>query len=192
MQTLVLPLFFFAIFCSAKFQWIGAKGRMKCSVTKKVSDKIVKPANIPAHQVRISLYRCVYISFFLSYWLLSNLSITPGSANFEILTKNKKQNNNKTTTTKKNFWLNFCLNKECPKILCGLDIGHRRRQTIPIRNSSGEKGILQGISPAVENPDLSKPQISSTLNPSVLLPDALTQESANSGIGIALIGSDSF
>ena len=49
---------------------------------------------------------------------------------------------NKTTqkTQKhKNFWLNFCLNKECPKPLCGLGIGHRRRQTIPMWNSSGEK-----------------------------------------------------
>ena len=135
----------------------------------------------------------IYLSFFLSYWLRSNLSITPGSANFEILTKKTtKQQQQQTNNNKKNFWLNFCLNKECPKILCGLDIGHRRRQTIPIWNSSGEKGILQGISPAVENPDLSKPQISITLNPSVLLPDALTQESANSGIGIAFIGSDCF
>ena len=43
------------------------------------------------------------------------------------------------------FWPNFCLNEECPKLLCGLDIGHRRRQTIPVWNSSGEKGILRGI-----------------------------------------------
>ena len=39
----------------------------------------------------------------------------------------------------KNFWLNFCLNKEWPKLLCGLDIDHRRRQTIPMWNCSGEK-----------------------------------------------------
>ena len=47
----------------------------------------------------------------------------PGRANFEIL-KNKKN----------------CLDKDCPKLLCGLGIGHRRRQTIPMwgeRNSSG-------------------------------------------------------
>ena len=56
----------------------------------------------------------------------------------------------------------------------------------------GEMGIIQGISPAVESTDFSKPQVSSTLNPSVLLPDAHTQESANSGIRIAFIGSDSF
>ena len=44
--------------------------------------------------------------------------------------------------------MNFCLNKECPKLLCGLGICHRRRQTIPKWNSSGGGGgggILQGI-----------------------------------------------
>ena len=78
------------------------------------------------------------LSFLLHYWLHSHLTITPGSANFEILIKIIIKKNNK-----KSFWLNFCLNKECPKLLCGLDIGHRRRQTIPMWNSSG--GILQGI-----------------------------------------------
>ena len=76
----------------------------------------------------------IYLSFFL-FWPHLYLSITPGSAHFEILTKKKK----------KNFWLNFWLNKEYPKLLCGLGIGHRRRQTVPKWNSSGEKGILQGI-----------------------------------------------
>ena len=33
----------------------------------------------------------------------------------------------------------FCLNKKCPKLLCGLDIGHRRRQIIPMWTSSGER-----------------------------------------------------
>ena len=47
--------------------------------------------------------------------------------------KHKKQQH-------KNFWLNFCLNKECPKLLCGLGICHRRRQTIPMWNSSGGGG----------------------------------------------------
>ena len=60
--------------------------------------------------------------------------------------ENKNNTKNKTTPKKhKNFWLKFCLNKECPKLLCGLGICHRRRQTIPMWNSSGEKGILQGI-----------------------------------------------
>ena len=58
-------------------------------------------------------------------------------------TKHKKKQNN--TKKHKNFWLNFCLNKECPKLLCGLGICHRRRQTIPMWNSTGEKRILQGI-----------------------------------------------
>ena len=89
------------------------------------------------------------LSFFLSLLVRSYMSITPGSANLEILikkTKQKKNTKNKTTQKKhKNFWLNFCLNKECPKLLCGRGICHRRRQTIPKWNSSGEKGILQGI-----------------------------------------------
>ena len=79
------------------------------------------------------------LSFFLSLLVRSYMSITPGSANLEILIKKKN------TKKYKNFWLNFCLNKECPKLLCGLGICHRRRQTIPMWNSSGEKGILQGI-----------------------------------------------
>ena len=92
------------------------------------------------------------LSFFLSLLVRSYMSITPGSANLEIFIKNKKikkhtKNTQKKNTKKKhkNFWLNFCLNKECPKLLCGLGICHRRRQNIPMWNSSGEKGILQGI-----------------------------------------------
>ena len=41
--------------------------------------------------------------------------------------------------------MNFCLIKECPKLLCGHYLVHRRKQTIPMWNSSGEKEILQGI-----------------------------------------------
>ena len=59
--------------------------------------------------------------------------------------KTKKKKKKKNTKKHKNFWLNFCLNKECPKLLCGLGICHRRRQTIPMWNSTGEKRILQGI-----------------------------------------------
>ena len=80
------------------------------------------------YMIMLFLLSCMYLvcrlSFCLSHWLRSDLSIAPGSANFEILIKNN------------NFWLNFCVNKECPKLLCGLDIGHRRRQTIPVWNSS--------------------------------------------------------
>ena len=92
-------------------------------------------------------------------FLLSILSIYTGSlihehntrecefGNFDKIknkNKTKKQDNRKKH---KNFWLNFCLNNECPKLLCGLGICHRRRQTIPMWNSSwgGGEGILQGI-----------------------------------------------
>ena len=78
------------------------------------------------------------------YLLRLYLMISPGSAYFEILIKLKtKTTKNKQKHTK--LLAEFCLNKECPKLLCGLGIGHRRRQTIPMWNSSGEKGILQGI-----------------------------------------------
>ena len=90
--------------------------------------------------------------FFLSFFL----SIFTGSLIHEHYTREcefgnfdkikTKQHKKKHTQKKhKNFWLNFCLNKECPKLLCGLGICHRRRQTIPMWNSSGEKRILQGI-----------------------------------------------
>ena len=74
----------------------------------------------------------------LIFFFLSSFTgfITPGSANFRNFDKKNKT---------KNFWLNFCLNKECHKFLCELGIGHRRRQTIQMWNSSGEKGILHGI-----------------------------------------------
>ena len=39
--------------------------------------------------------------------------------------------------------MEFLLNKECPKLLCGLGIGHRRRQTIPMWNSSGEREFFR-------------------------------------------------
>ena len=90
-------------------------------------------------------------------WLQTGLSDwkTPNNWNFAYggffthfskLFKLGKMRKNKTTQKNhENFWLNFCLNKECPKLLCGLGICHRRRQTIPMWNSLGEKGILQGI-----------------------------------------------
>ena len=34
---------------------------------------------------------------------------------------------------------------ECPKLLSSLGIDHRRRKTIPLWNSTGEKRVLQGI-----------------------------------------------
>ena len=62
-------------------------------------------------------------------------------ANFEILIKKKKKKNNKNKTTKKQQ--QFFLIKECPKLLCGLDIGYRRRQTIPMWNSLGKKEFFR-------------------------------------------------
>ena len=52
----------------------------------------------------------------------------PGSVNFEIF--ERKNNNNKKTNI-----LNlavFLTNEECPKLLFGLGIDHRRRKTIPV------------------------------------------------------------
>ena len=43
------------------------------------------------------------------------------------------------------FGLYFLLNEECPKLLSGLGIDHRRRKTIPLSNSSGNERVLQGI-----------------------------------------------
>ena len=60
--------------------------------------------------------------------------------------KEKKEKKNR----KKIFWLNICLDKECPELLCGLDIGHKRRRGI-VRSGGGGGGgggvggILQGI-----------------------------------------------
>ena len=39
--------------------------------------------------------------------------------------------------------MTLSLNKEFPKLLCGLGICHRRRQTIPLWNSSGEKEFFR-------------------------------------------------
>ena len=36
----------------------------------------------------------------------------------------------------------FCLNNECPKLLCGLGIGHRRRHTVPMRVGDLEEPSL--------------------------------------------------
>ena len=86
------------------------------------------------------------LSFFLSIFtgslIYEHYTRECEFGNFDKI-KNKKHK--KKTKKHKNFWLNFCLNKECPKLLCGLAICHRRRQTIPMWNSTGEKRILQGI-----------------------------------------------
>ena len=80
------------------------------------------------------------LSFFLSFYL-TGFAQTWALRQGVLILKFDKIKTNKQT----NFRLNFCLNEECPKLLCGLEIGHRRRQTIPMWNSSGGKRILQGI-----------------------------------------------
>ena len=93
-------------------------------------------------------HKPVPLSFFLSIYTGSliheHYTRECEFGNFDKI-KNKNNTKKKTKKKHKNFWLNFCLNKECPKLLCGLGICHRRRQTIPMWNSLGEKGILQGI-----------------------------------------------
>ena len=93
-----------------------------------------------------------FFFFFLFLLLLVSLKLEHYTRecefrNLEILINKKQKQNKKKSNTKKTqkHLAEFCLNKECPKLLCGLGIGHRRRQTIPMRNSSGGKGILQGI-----------------------------------------------
>ena len=94
-----------------------------------------------------------FLSFFLSLLVSLKLENYTRECEFRNFDKKIKKTKNKTkkNTQKnhkkkhKNLWLNFCSNKECPKLLCGLVIGHRRRQTIPMRNSSGGKGILKGV-----------------------------------------------
>ena len=60
--------------------------------------------------------------------------------NFEEKKNKPKKTKTKTKkTTRKVFRLCFWLNEECPKLLSSLGIGHRRRKTIPLWNSPGEK-----------------------------------------------------
>ena len=97
--------------------------------------------NAPSHNGHVVL--SIYLSIFTGSLIYEHYTRECEFGNFDKI-KNKKTQ--KTTQKKhKNFWLNFCLNKECPKLLCGLGICHRRRQTIPMWNSTGEKRILQGI-----------------------------------------------
>ena len=41
------------------------------------------------------------------------------------------------------------LNKECPKLLCGLGTDYRKRKTIPVWNSSGE-GVIKKLKTEIE------------------------------------------
>ena len=93
----------------------------------------------------IKMLLVTFILFFLLSTILASLKLEhyARECKFWNFDKIKKKNNKQKQQQKKthtNFWLNFCLNKECPKLPCGLDIGHRRRQTIPKWNSSGGGG----------------------------------------------------
>ena len=87
----------------------------------------------------------IYLSIFTGSLIYEHYTRECEFGNFDKIKKQKTQKKQNNTKKHKNFWLNFCLNKECPKLLCGLGICHRRRQTIPLWNSTGEKRILQGI-----------------------------------------------
>ena len=89
----------------------------------------------------------IYLSIFTGSLIYEHYTRECEFGNFDKIKNKKHKKKKKKNNTKKhkNFWLNFCLNKECPKLLCGLGICHRRRQTIPMWNSTGEKRILQGI-----------------------------------------------
>ena len=107
---------------------------------------VAPPPAGPAGCRPLYLLDLLYLSFFLSFFL----SIFTGSLIHEHYTRECEFGNfdkikNKTTQKKqhKNLWLNFCLNKECPKLLCGLGICLRRRQTIPMWNSTGEKEFFR-------------------------------------------------
>ena len=71
-------------------------------------------------------------SLFRSSFLI-NFEHYARDANLEIL---RKTNNNHTL---------LAVFMEYAKLLCGLIIGQRRRQTIPMRNNTAGKGILLGI-----------------------------------------------
>ena len=96
----------------------------------------------------VRLEPAAILSFFLSFFLstiLASLKLKHYARECEFWTFDKIKNKNSNNKKKhKNFWLDVCLNEECPKLLCGLDIGHRRRQTIPMWNSSGGKRNSSG------------------------------------------------
>ena len=59
--------------------------------------------------------------------------------------KTKQKTKTKQKKNKKNLSTVFWLNEVCPKLLSSLGIDHRRRKTIPLWNSSGNKWIIQSI-----------------------------------------------
>ena len=71
-------------------------------------------------------------SFFLYLLGRSIMNIMPGSAYLEIW----REKNLLDVTV-------FLLNVKCPKLLCGVGICHRGRQTIPMWNSLGVVGVFR-------------------------------------------------
>ena len=86
----------------------------------------------------------ISISFFLSILVSLILEHYTRECEFGNFDEIKNKNNTKNKTTQKNVWLNFCLNKEYPKLLCGLGICHRRRQTFFDVEQFGGKGNSSG------------------------------------------------
>ena len=75
----------------------------------------------------------IYLSIFTGSLIYEHYTRECEFGNFDKI-KNKKHKKTKQHKKHKNFWLNFCLNKECPKLLCGLGICHRRRLLFAMSN----------------------------------------------------------
>ena len=105
---------------------------------------LVGPRAYSPLKILIKKVQFFFLSIFTGSLIYEHYTRECEFGNFDKI-KNTKHKKTKQHKKHKNFWLNFCLNKECPKLLCGLGICHRRRQTIPMWNSTGEKRILQDI-----------------------------------------------
>ena len=113
----------------------------ECAIVKEAQD-----ANLMCQESKLTRVN-FQLSFFLSLLVSLKLEHYTRECEFRNFDKKKthtqKKAKKKTQKKHKNLWLNFCLNKECPKLLCGLGIGHRRRQTISMRNSWGEREFFR-------------------------------------------------
>ena len=129
-------------FCQIRLQAAELAGTRQ--FTRQLIDTVFEDSSLTLLK---TVHQHFFPSFFLSLLVLLILEHYTRECEFGNFDKMKNKNNTHKKTQKKhkNFWLNFRLNKECPKLLCGLGIGHKRRQTIPMWTSWGEKGILQGI-----------------------------------------------
>ena len=113
-------------------------------VEVEVEGKLFGSARIPTQNSCVTVNQSFFLSLLVSL-ILEHYTRECEFGNFDKIKKQKQHKKQTIQKIHKNFSLIFWLNKECPKLLCGLGICHRRRQTIPMWNSSGEKGILQGI-----------------------------------------------